>query len=68
MGKQIRNAEKEKIPVMAVVGAKKVETNTLSIRTRASGELGVIAVDEVVEKMKDAMPTAGCTNAKFENF
>lgn len=61
LGKQIRNAEKEKIPVMAVVGAKEVETNTLSIRTRASGELGVIPVDEVVEKMKDAI-------AKFENF
>ncbi|MEH2014531.1 threonine--tRNA ligase [Nostoc sp.] len=61
LGKQIRNAEKEKIPVMAVVGAKEVETNTLSIRTRASGELGVIPVDEVMEKMKDAI-------AKFENF
>ncbi|MHC5674921.1 His/Gly/Thr/Pro-type tRNA ligase C-terminal domain-containing protein, partial [Nostoc sp.] len=55
------NAEKEKIPVMAVVGAKEVETNTLSIRTRASGELGVIPVDEVVDKIKDAI-------AKFENF
>nr|WP_193193639.1 threonine--tRNA ligase [Nostoc sp. MG11] len=61
LGKQIRNAEKEKIPVMAVVGAKEVETNTLSIRTRASGELGAIAVDEVVEKMKQAI-------ANFENF
>ncbi|MEH2245186.1 threonine--tRNA ligase [Nostoc sp.] len=61
LGKQIRNAEKEKIPVMAVVGAKEVETNTLSIRTRASGELGVISVDEVVDKMKDAI-------AKFDNF
>ena len=61
LGKQIRNAEKEKIPVMAVVGAKEVETNTLSIRTRASGELGVIPVDEVVDKMKHAI-------AKFENF
>ncbi|MEH2310479.1 MAG: threonine--tRNA ligase [Nostoc sp.] len=61
LGKQIRNAEKEKIPVMAVVGAKEVETNTLSIRTRASGELGVIPVDEVIDKMKDAI-------AKFENF
>ena len=50
LGKLIRNAEKDKIPVMAVVGAKEVETNSLSIRTRASGELGVISVDEVVER------------------
>lgn len=55
LGKQIRNAEKEKIPVMAVVGAKEVEANSLSIRTRASGELGAIAVSEVIEKMQAAI-------------
>jgi len=32
LGKLIRNAEKDKIPVMAVVGAE-VESNGLSIRT-----------------------------------
>ncbi|BAY20641.1 threonyl-tRNA synthetase [Calothrix sp. NIES-2100] len=61
LGKLIRNAEKDKIPVMAVVGAKEVETNTLSIRTRASGELGAVAVDEVLDKLKTAI-------ASFENF
>ena len=61
LGKLIRNAEKDKIPVMAVVGAKEVETNSLSIRTRASGELGVISVDEVVNKITEAI-----TN--FSNF
>ncbi|MBZ8179491.1 threonine--tRNA ligase [Oscillatoria salina] len=55
LGKAIRNAEKDKIPVMAVVGAKEVENNTLSIRTRAAGELGAIAVTEVIEKMKNAI-------------
>ena len=59
--KLIRNAEKQKIPVMIVVGAKEVETNTLSIRTRTSGELGAIGVDEVLQKMKDAI-------ANFDNF
>ncbi len=61
LGKLIRNAEKQKIPVMAVIGAKEVESNSLSIRTRASGELGAIPVDEVVDKMKSAI-------ANFENF
>ncbi|BAY63861.1 threonyl-tRNA synthetase [Calothrix brevissima NIES-22] len=61
LGKLIRNAEKDKIPVMAVVGAKEVETNTLSIRTRASGELGAVAVDEVLDKLKTAI-------ANFDNF
>jgi threonyl-tRNA synthetase len=61
LGKLIRNAEKEKVPVMAVVGAKEVETNTLSIRTRASGELGTIASEEVIEKMRQAIN-------QFEDF
>jgi len=54
LGKLIRNAEKDKIPVMAVVGAKEVEANSLSIRTRASGELGPTPVAEVLERLKAA--------------
>lgn len=54
LGKLIRNAEKDKIPVMAVVGAKEVESDALSIRTRASGELGSIPVAEVLERLKTA--------------
>lgn len=61
LGKLIRNAEKEKIPVMAVVGAKEVENNTLSVRTRTSGELGTMPGFEVLDKMKDAI-------ANYENF
>ncbi len=53
LGKTIRNAEKEKIPVMAVVGAKEVETQTLSIRTRAAGDLGIMAVEQVIDKIQD---------------
>lgn len=54
LGKQIRNAEKSKIPVMAVVGAKEVEANSLSIRTRASGELGAMPVPDIIAKMQRA--------------
>jgi threonyl-tRNA synthetase len=57
--KQIRNAEKQKIPVMAVVGEKEVEANSLSIRTRAAGgqskDLGAIPVADVIERMKEAI-------------
>lgn len=55
LGKMIRNAETQKIPVMAVVGAKEVESNTLSIRTRASGELGAISVTDVINKVTEAI-------------
>jgi threonyl-tRNA synthetase len=61
LGKLIRNGEKDKIPVMAVVGAKEVESNSLSIRTRASGELGAIPVEKVLERLKHA-------NENHENF
>lgn len=61
LAKQIRNAEKEKIPVMAIVGEKEVESNSLSIRTRVSGELGPISVTEVIERMKQAI-------ANYSNF
>ena len=54
LGKQIRNAEKAKIPIMAVIGAKEVEANSLNIRTRASGELGAIPVAEVLDRLQTA--------------
>ncbi|NCO75492.1 MAG: threonine--tRNA ligase [Cyanobacteria bacterium] len=59
LGKMIRNGEKQKIPVMAVVGGNEVENNTLNIRTRASGELGAISVTEVMEKLGSAMVNHG---------
>lgn len=46
---------------MAVIGAKEVESNSLSIRTRAAGELGTIPVPEVLEKMQRAI-------ANHDNF
>lgn len=57
--KMIRNGEKDKIPVMAVVGAQEIESNSLSIRTRKAGaqsqDLGRIPVAEVLEKMANAI-------------
>ncbi|MBW4620882.1 MAG: threonine--tRNA ligase [Cyanosarcina radialis HA8281-LM2] len=61
LGKAIRNAEKDKIPVMAVVGAKEVESDSLNIRTRASGELGAIPVAQVIERCQGAI-------ANYTNF
>jgi threonyl-tRNA synthetase len=59
LGKLIRNAEKDKIPVMCVVGAKEVEANSLNIRTRASGELGAISVDEAIARLQSAISSYG---------
>ncbi|MGA1623645.1 MAG: threonine--tRNA ligase [Synechocystis sp.] len=59
LGKMVRNAEKQKIPVMAIIGAKEVEANALNIRTRASGELGAIAVESVIEKLQATVKEHG---------
>lgn len=63
--KMIRNAEKQKIPVMAIVGAKELEDNTLSVRTRAAGvpsqDLGAIPVAQVLDRLKEAI-------ANHDNF
>ncbi|MBF2056379.1 MAG: threonine--tRNA ligase [Cyanobacterium sp. T60_A2020_053] len=59
LGKMIRNGEKQKVPVMAVVGANEVENNTLSLRTRAVGDLGTLPVAEVIAKINDAITRRG---------
>ncbi len=55
LGKQVRSAEMAKIPLVAVVGKREVEQQTLSVRTRQSGDLGVLTVAEVLEKVQSAV-------------
>ena len=55
LGKQIRNAELEKIPVVAVVGKREVETQTLSIRTRKKGDIGTMNTTELKESLDKAI-------------
>ncbi|KAL2340378.1 hypothetical protein Fmac_008318 [Flemingia macrophylla] len=50
--KLIRNAEKQKIPLMAVVGSKEVETETVTVRSRFGGELGTMSVDDFINRIK----------------
>ncbi|ASC73717.1 Threonine--tRNA ligase [Halomicronema hongdechloris C2206] len=55
LGKQIRTAELEKIPVVAVVGKREVENQTLSVRTRQAGEIGALTLSELQEKMQHSI-------------
>ncbi|GJP48447.1 hypothetical protein CLOM_g7730 [Closterium sp. NIES-68] len=59
LGKLIRNAETQKIPVMAVVGPREVESRCLNVRTRKGGELGALSVDEVARKIEEAVANKG---------
>ncbi|VVA90798.1 unnamed protein product [Arabis nemorensis] len=55
--KLIRNAETQKVPLMAVVGPKEVETGTVTVRSRFGGELGTILVDDFINKINIAVET-----------
>ncbi|MEO0012463.1 MAG: threonyl-tRNA synthetase [Cyanobacteriota bacterium] len=55
LGKQIRNSELEKIPVVAVVGQREVEHQTLSIRTRQQGDIGTMTITELKESFEKAI-------------
>jgi len=52
LGKQIRTAELEKIPVVAVIGQREVDSQTLSIRTRQGGDLGALTIPAVIERLQ----------------
>ncbi|PHU12061.1 Threonine--tRNA ligase [Capsicum chinense] len=52
--KLIRNAETQKIPLMAVVGPKEAETQTVTVRSRFAGELGNMSIDEFISRTKTA--------------
>ena len=53
IGYKIRKAQIEKVPYMAVIGDKEVETGTVSVRDRAKGDLGAQRTDEFIAHIKD---------------
>lgn len=53
LGKKIRNAEMEKIPYLLVVGDKEVAAQSISVRQRGKGDLGSMATEKFVEKIKE---------------
>ena len=54
LGKLIRTGEQMKIPVLAVIGAKEAEQNAVSVRSRRDGDLGMIAVSDLLKAGQQA--------------
>ncbi|MEY3220954.1 MAG: hypothetical protein RIT27_2311 [Pseudomonadota bacterium] len=48
---KIREHTLQKIPYLLVVGKRESEQNTVSVRTRKGEDLGVISIDELIEKL-----------------
>ncbi len=57
IGYKIREAQKQKIPYMLVVGDKEEEDGTVAVRSRKEGELGAIALDAFIEKISREIKT-----------
>ena len=53
MNSKIREAQLQKIPYMFVVGDREIEVESVGVRSRTEGDLGMMTVDEVLRKMKD---------------
>ena len=59
IGYKIREAQTQKIPYMLIVGAKEVETNTVSISTSGEGEIGALSIDDTIAKIKAEIANKG---------
>ena len=54
LGKLIRNGEKSKVPILAVIGAKEVQNKSVNLRSRRGGDLGEIPLDTLIKSAVDA--------------
>jgi threonyl-tRNA synthetase len=58
LAKQIRNAEQGRVPVMAVVGMKEMESGELAVRSRKLGDLGSYSVEDLVAELSQCSTDA----------
>ena len=57
IGYKIREAQLEKVPYMLVLGAKEVESNTVSVRSRKSADIVQMSKEKFAEMVKDKIDT-----------
>ena len=62
---KIREAEKEKIPYMFIVGKKEVQDQNLSVRRHKKGDLGRFDLAEVIDKLKEEVDKKAAEPASF---
>ena len=57
IGAKIRLAQIDKIPYMLIVGAKEVESETISVRHRNRGDLGAVCPGDFLEQFRNEVRT-----------
>jgi threonyl-tRNA synthetase len=53
IGAKIRLAQIDKIPYMLIIGAKEVESDTISVRHRNRGDLGALRPEEFLTQFRE---------------
>ena len=59
VGAKIRRATMDKVPYMAVVGGREAEAQTVSVRSRAGGDLGAMGLARFVEALRAERDSKG---------
>ena len=57
IGYKIREAQMQKIPYMLVVGKKEIESQTVSVRDRKEGDIGIKTIDEIATRIVEEIQT-----------
>jgi threonyl-tRNA synthetase len=63
IGLKIRQAEKEKVPYMLVIGDRESQNNMVSVRKRNGINAGAMTVPEVIELIRNDTPSATLRNS-----
>ena len=53
LGKKIRSAEMQKIPYLLIIGDKEIAANSVAVRQRGKGDLGLMPTDKFSAKIKE---------------
>ncbi len=62
IGYKIRAAQLEKIPYMLVIGEKEMNEGTVAVRSRKTGDMGTMPVDEFITFAKNQIDTKALDN------
>ena len=52
LGKKIREGQLQKIPYLLIVGEKEEKAQSVAVRDREKGDLGLVKIDQFIEKIK----------------
>lgn len=65
VGLKIREAEKAKVPYMLVIGDREREAQAVSVRKRSGTNVGTMPITEVVDLIRQDMPSDQLTNSSL---